>query len=480
MTNLGKIFFTYIFLVTTLSAQLSVSVDTTDVTIGERVTLHIVVSGKDAMAPQLSSICGENIISTSSSTSVQGINGVFTKKQTFEYVFIPTTSCTIEPITVQIDGKDEVSESIDLTVSPMKVTKNSRFILELETDKKKIHVGEPFKLTVVFRQKHNSNAVDSKFALPELKNFWIKEEAQSRKFEEDGYIVQRLSYIVAAQKSGYHTISPARIEIAARTQKQDSWGQWFATLKWRTYFSNDIEVEVLPLPQNVSVVGTFKIEATANTTEVNASEAVNVTVKISGSGNFEDIKGFKPKLKGVGVFDEEPSTKALIEQGQYRGVWSQKIAYVPMHDITIEPFELEYFDLKSNSVKTIQTEPIQIHVNNAAPVTKEPLKIQRAEVKEVIAEAEADSSDGSFVFGLIFGAVIGFLLGMLPWRKWIGRDDSVKTSYKNERDVLTLLLNNLDDDEASKMASQLEAKLYDGKDVIIDKKMLKQLYKKYS
>ncbi len=480
MTNLGKIFFTCIFLATTLSAGLSVSVDATDVTIGERVTLRVVVSGKDAMAPQLSSICGENIISTSSSTSVQGINGVFTKKQIFEYVFVPTSSCTIEPITVQIDGKDETSESIDLTVSPMKVTKSSRFILELETDKKKIYIGEPFKLTVIFRQKHNSNAVDSKFALPELKNFWVKEEAQSQKFEKDGYTVQRLSYIVAAQKSGYHTISPARIDIAARTQKQDSWGQWFATLKWRTYFSNDVEVEVLPLPQNVFVVGTFKIEATANTTEVNASEAVNVTVKISGSGNFEDIKGYKPRLKGVGVFDEEPSTKAFIEQGEYRGVWSQKIAYVPTHDITIEPFELEYFDLKSKSVKTIRTKPIKIHVNNAAPVTKEPLKIKRAEVKEIVEATESSSSDGSFIFGLILGALFGFVLGVLPWRRWVRRDESIKSSYKNERDVLTLLLNHLDDDEVSKMASQLEEKLYDGKDVIIDKKVLKQLYKKYS
>ena len=484
MINLGKIILTCLLMTHVLHAKLNIYVDADKVTIGEQVRLSIVAEGNEVIPPKVTALCGEEIVSTSTSTSVQGINGVFTKKQIFEYTFVPTKSCTVEPISVTVDGQQEMTKPLEITVSPVKVTKNSRFILQLQTDKHRVYVGEPFTLSVIFKQKHGANAVDSKFTLPSMKNFWVKEESEGRKFEEDGYTVQHLSYILAAQKSGYHTIKPARIEIAARTQRQDTWGQWFATLKWRTYFSNELEMEVLPLPDNLSVVGTFQIDAEVDRSEVNASEPVNVTVSIKGSGNFEDIKGFKPKISGVGVFAEEPSTKAAIEQGKYRGVWRQKIAFVPTHDITIPPFTLHYFDLESNRSKTIQTRPISIHVKNAASVTEtKPLQIQRPAVTETAAthnETPSNCSGGSFGWGLGMGLVLGVLLGLLPWRTWQRRyraQESVR--FNDERDVLKVLLNHLDDADAADMAAQLEAKFYEGKAVSIDSKRLKALYKKY-
>ncbi len=486
MTNLGKIIFTCIMASNMLHAKLNVFVDTDKVTIGETVRLGITAEGEKVVPPDIASICGEEITATSTSTSVQGINGVFTKKQTFEYSFVPTKSCTIEPIAVLVDGVKEMTKPVDITVSPVKVTKNSRFILQLESNKKRVYVGEPFTLTVIFKQKHGANAVDSKFTLPPMKNFWVKEESEGRKFEEGGYTVQRLSYVLAPQKSGYHTIKPARIEIAARSQRQDTWGQWFATLKWRTYFSNELEMEVLPLPDNLSIVGTFTIDAEVDTTEVNASDAVNVTVTIKGSGNFEDIQGFKPKITGVGVFEEEPTTKAYIEHGEYKGVWSQNIALVPTRDVTIAPFTLRYFDLEHNRSKTIQTRPITIHVKNSAPKeTPEPLKIQRASVPQTQEvqdhDAPATASGGSFTWGLGLGVFLGVLLGLLPWRIWLRRRKraAVPMHYKNERDMLGILLNHLDDPDAAAMASKLEAKLYEGRSVSIDPKELKALYKKY-
>ncbi len=484
MTNLGKIIFTCILASTALYAKLNVYVDTDNVTIGEQVQLSIVAEGNKVTPPKVNSICGEEIVSTSTSTSVQGINGVFTKKQIFEYLFVPTKSCTIEPVEVSVDGVKELTKPINITVSPVKITKNSRFILQIESNKKRVYVGEPFMLTVIFKQKHGANAVDSKFTLPPLKNFWVKEESEGRKFEENGYTVQRLSYVLAPQKSGYHTIKPARIEIAARTQRQDTWGQWFATLKWRTYFSNELELEVLPLPDNLSVVGTFSISAEVDKTEVNASDAVNVTVIIKGSGNFEDIKGFKPKIAGVGVFEEEPSTKAYIEQGEYQGVWKQKIAFVPTRDFTITPFALHYFDLESNRTKTIQTRPITIHVKNAATMSSpKPLKIKRAKIAQTATVEQDDPSgtfqSGFFVWGFGLGLVLGIFLGLLPWRSWLHRKQTPQMSYKNERDVLSLLLHHLDDADAAAMASKLEAKLYEGRPVHIDAKQLKALYKKY-
>jgi len=482
MTNLGKIFFTCIFLTLNLYGGLDVNVSSRDVTIGERVTLRVSVSGETVQAPKLGSVCGESILSTSKSTTVQGVDGVFRKKDSYDYIFIPTTSCTIAPITVKIDGVDETSKPIDIHVSAMKITKDSPFVLTLQTQKRRVRVGEPFKLKVLFRQKNGNGAVDSKFSLPQMKNFWVKEESVGAKTQKDGFTTQELTYIIAAQKSGYHTIAPARIEIATRSHKKDSWGQWFSALNWHTYFSNTLEMEVLPLPKGISVVGTFKISAIPDVLEVNASEPVNITVRISGSGNFEDIKAYKPQIKGVGIFEEDPVIGAGVSKGRYHGIWSQKIVYVPSADITIEPFILEYFDLRSQSIKSIQTKPIKIHVNTTSDSNDTVLKIQRSSVNDTVAIETAATEDVILVFvlGLIIGTLGGIILTRLPWSEWFSKEKGSKSSYKNERDVLMLLLSHLDDKDAQKMVELLEKKLYDGENSAIDVKELKRLFKRFS
>jgi hypothetical protein len=482
MKNLGKIIVTWMVLYLHVYAGLDVNVSSSDVTIGERVTLRVSVSGTTQEAPKLSSICGHNIISTSKSTTVEGVDGLFHKKDSYDYVFIPTTSCTIQPITLKVDGVDEISKPIDIHVSAMKITKNSPFVLTLQAEKKSVRVGEPFKLNVLFRQKNGNGAVDSKFSLPQMKNFWVKQESVGKKSQKDGFTTQELTYIIAAQKAGYHTIAPARIEIATRTHKKDSWGQWFSALNWHTYFSNSIEMEVLSLPQGVDVVGTFKISAIPDTLEVNASEPVNITVRISGSGNFEDIKAYKPTLKGVGIFQEEPLIGEGIKNGEYRGLWSQKIVYVPNDDTVIEPFVLTYFDLSSQSVKSIQTKPIKIHVNGASDVNETVLKIQRAPVNEAVVQESKSKEEVTLVFivGLVLGLLGGLLLARVPFRSWFAKEEGSPSSYKNERDMLMLLLSHLDDNDAKSMVERLEKKLYEGADSSIDTKELKRLFKRFS
>jgi hypothetical protein len=427
-------------------------------------------------------LCGESIISTSKSTTVQGVDGVFHKKDSYDYVFIPTASCTIAPITVNINGINETSKPIKINVSSIKITKDSPFILTLQTPKKSVRVGEPFKLKVLFRQKNGNGAVDSKFSLPQMKNFWVKKESVGKKTQTDGYTTQELTYIIAAQKSGYHTIAPARIEIATRSHKKDSWGQWFSALNWRTYFSNTLEIEVLALPQKISVVGTFKISAIPDVLEVNASEPVNITVRISGNGNLEDIKAYNPKLKGVGIFEEDPVINAGVSKGEYRGIWSQKIVYVPNVDMIIEPFVLEYFDLSSQSVKSIQTKPIKIHVNGVSDANETVLNIQRSHDNETVSKEPTSTQEPTLVFvlGLIIGVFGGIILARLPWKAWFSKEQGSKSSYKNERDVLMLLLSHLDDKDARSMVELLEKKLYEGERFSIDSKELKRLFKRFS
>jgi hypothetical protein len=52
------------------------------------------------------------------------------------------------------------------------------------------------------------------------------------------------------------------MRVASRSSREDSWGAWIPTIKWKTYFSNELEFSVKALPSGVDLVGNFTIKAT--------------------------------------------------------------------------------------------------------------------------------------------------------------------------------------------------------------------------
>jgi hypothetical protein len=481
MKNLGNILIILVLAASSLMGAISASVDETRVQMGDTVTLTLKASGQDVEKPSITELCGAQITSTSQGTSMRSVNGRFTKEYLFAYTFTPAQDCRIDPVVLKIDGKEERTEPIDIRVVPMTITKDSPFILEMNATKRKVYVGEPLKLVVTFKQRRDTKPVDSKFAPPEVKNFWIKEEAQSRRFEEGENTVTRLTYIIAAQKPGSLAIDPAKIQIATRTASRDVWGQWLPKLKWRTYFSNPLEVEVVPLPEGVSLVGDFTIEATADKEEIDANEAVNVTITVSGSGNFEDIGSLKPEIGGVAVFDEEPKIDGYVEDGKYRGFWKQKLAYVAERSFTVPVMTLRYFDPETGRIETTTTEPIEIRVRGAKPQAKEPLVIARPEAKPKDGGRVAPFTPGSwevpFGAGVLAGLLGGVLLMRLPRGGRSGASGG-KLDINDQKAVLMQLLPHRSDPEVAEMVAILEGNLYGGSYHAVDKKQLKALLKR--
>ncbi len=481
MKNLGNYLIALMMSATTVMGSITASVDATQVQMGESVTFTVKASGQDVEKPAITELCGASISATSQGTSMRSVNGRFTKEYVFSYTFTPVKDCTIDPVALKIDGQEEQSEPVTIRVVPMQITKESPFILEMAPEKQQVYVGEPFKLVVIFKQRRDSKPVDSKFAPPQVKNFWIKEEQQSRRFEEGEYTVTRLSYVIAPQKAGTLAIDPAKIEIATRTASRDVWGQWLPQLKWRSYFSNGVEVEVLPLPEGVTLVGDFSIEATADKEEMEANEAVNVTLKVSGSGNFEDIGSLKPKIEGVALFDEEPKIDGYIENGAYKGHWSQKLAYVADRSFTVPSVALRYFDPQSGTVKTIQSAPLTIRVKNAPSSKAEPLVIERPAAPEQGAAGGTLFAGGwpiPFGAGVFAGALLTLLAMLLPWRRWLERDGTARVDPRDYRAVLVQLLPHRGDPEVDAMVTRLEAHLYGGNAEAVDARALKALLKR--
>lgn len=450
--------------ITLYASGVNAKVDSQKVELGEMVTLSLIISGDDVTKPNIEKLCDSEIVSTSSQTSMQIINSKVSKNYILSYKFMPQKSCKIDPIEVEIDGKIHTSEPLEILVSADAVTKDADFILTLSSDKKELFVGEPFEMTLTFKQKNGAEVVDSKFIPPELTGFWVKSESQPQRSQNESESITKVVYELAPQRYGELNITKAQIQIASRGSSANS---WIPAVKWRSYFSNELTFDVKPLPEGLSLAGDFKIEVAVDRVEVDANEPVNITLEVKGSGNLEDIKSFKPNLQSVAVFDE----KILVDANRL----TQKIAFVSERDFVIPSFSIKYFDTKTKEIKSISTKEISVKVKNAKP--QETLNIKK-ESDQISSDPKSKNRDllemfMLFLSGLIIGASIMFFI-----KKRVS-----KTSYRSSiRDPKTLLMKLLpfkDDQEVKEIIEILEKNIYSNQNIKIDKKVINKIVQRY-
>jgi ElaB/YqjD/DUF883 family membrane-anchored ribosome-binding protein len=473
MKNLGKIVIFLIFFANILNASVTAKVEPKYVYAGDTATYMLTISGNNVKKPLLLDICGNDIVATGSQTSIQSINGNYQKSYTLTYDFVPQKNCTIAPVDVSIDSKIEKSNSVNVEVKPRVQDKNAEFILSFKTSKSELFVGEPFTLTLFLKQRKGAQAVDSKFIAPEFKGFWKKSESQAQRTEDSDYIITKVVYELAPQREGKLTISPAQLKIATRSGR-NNWGTFMPQVQWRTYYSNSVSIKAKALPNNAKLVGDFKLSAIADKKVVHQNEAVNVTVTVVGNGDLEDIESFKPYMDSVNIFDEKIEIKG--------NKLTQKLVFVGDEDFTIPSFELVFFNTKTQKVQKIKTEPISVKVSGSAP-TKE-LKIKRDEnnsiTPQLVSKEVVVVKENYLYIALAFG--VGLILGVLIMLVK-PKSSKVKTSklnIKDEKVLFVKLLPYKEDAEVASILDTLEKNLYSKSKTALDKKVLKEVIKRYS
>jgi len=453
-------------------ASVVASVNSDSVELGDSVTYSLNLSGNNIAKPNINTLCDSDIISTGSSRSINMINGRVEESYMLSYKFIPQKSCEIAPSEVEIDGVIEKSNTVSIKVMPVSASQDKDFILRLESSKNDVLVGESFEVSLIFKQKRGSRAVDSEFSSPEFKGFWIKNESAPTNYVDGVYNVSKVVYTLSAQRQGALEVPNAKMRIAFRVKARDSWGAFIPQVKWKTYFSNNLKINVKALPQNVKFVGDFKIKASVDNTQINANEAVNLSLEVTGTGNLEDMTTFKPSMENANVFDEKIK--------QEKNKITQKMAFVANDDFIIPSFSIKYLDLKTKQIKTISTKEIKIKVKNAK---KEKLVVVKNDIPLSITNNNNESLTLSKMI-MIEIFIVGFILGMLvmyfkPW-KFNKIDKKMKISIKDEKLLLMKLLPYKEDKEVNNILEILENNLYSSEKKEIDKKVLKDILKKYN
>jgi hypothetical protein len=480
---------------------------------GDSAALVITATGEDVKFPQIDSIGGYEVTSTSVSNSTTIVNSDVSHQVSKSYFFTPLKSLNIPPYKVIVDGKEYKTEKLSVKVlKPTASKKGDDFILKIETDKKEAFVGEAINLTVTFKQKIGAKATNIELTEPKLQNFWIKKSKDIEKDEQNGYIVQKLRYLLFPQKSGEYEIKPLRANIGKLVERARRGGifddpffndpffddpffnRLSRDIKWQKIYSNSIKLHIKPLPNNQELFGNFKIEASVDKKRVKANKPVNLTVKVYGEGNIDDVKKFDLDIDDAIVYADDPTISSSLKNGKYMGEFTQKIAIVADKNFTIPSLKLSFIDKDTKKQKTIKTAPIDIEViggESSHVVSKVETSTPKSAIKETTSVKDNDTNSTKteqpnkpfekYLY-LLAGLLIG-VGGMLLTSKLKTREKKEKTILqkikraKSDRELFDLLLPLAkEDDLISETLKKLEKNIYANEKNSIDKEALIEFF----
>lgn len=185
---------------------------------------------------------------------------------------------------------------------------------------------------------------------------------------------------VFPQKAGEITVTPMEMKFVARVVTQQSSGdpffdQFFGNQSARDYElnlnSNKVILNVKPLPissqpDNFSgLTGNFTIKALISRDQLKTNDATNLTITVSGTGNIQHIESLNIDFpSGLDVSDPKITDNINTKGTTISGTRIFEYVIIPRNvgSFTIPAATFSYFDLTSNSFKTISSESFSIKV----------------------------------------------------------------------------------------------------------------------
>lgn len=387
--------------------------------------------------------------STQSSTQIINGNVTSTSTITFTYILMAEKEGTysIPGATIVANGNNYTSNSVSIKVLPpdQSATTGSsgnasrnRSHSGTITDKElfitatasKTNVYEQEAILLTYKVYTQVNLTGLRGDMPDLKGFHTQEvELPTQKtFSLEHYNGRNYNttiwsqYVLFPQQSGKLEIPSITFEgtVSQMVASADPFDAFFNGGSHINVKKNIvtpkvvINVKELPAgkPANFSGgVGEFTLSSSINAQELKTNDAVTIKLIISGTGNMKLINtpevGFP---KDFEIYDPKVDNKFNLTREGLAGSKIIEYLAIPRHagNYTIPPIEFSYFDLKSQSYKTLKTNAYTLNVakgeGNADQVVanftgKEDLKVLGKDIRYIKTGDTNLSKKGDYFFG---------------------------------------------------------------------------------
>lgn len=383
-----------------------------------QLTYSVNQRAKDLRAPEFTDfdyIAGPY---TSQSSSTSFVNGKRTSSfnLTYTYTLIANKegTFTISPATIKVDGEQYTSNGVRIIVLPADQPNNVSAgntntvgqTSQRPTSSQNDNVSEAniFVRTLVSKTRvREQEAILLSYKLyfagvdvaqftnntriPEFKGF-LKQEIESGEIQTELEHYNGRNYQTAIlyrtllfpQRSGDITIEPAQFEAVLRVQNRaqvrsifdDFFGSYTAVNKPIT--APGVTIHVLDLPANKPAgfsggVGQFNLTSKISGTELNANEAVTLTLTIQGAGNMKLLK--TPMVdwpEGFEVYDPKVTNNFKNTTAGVSGTKTIEYLAIPRAGgtYTIPPVRFAYYDTQEQDYRTITTPEYTLNIERAA------------------------------------------------------------------------------------------------------------------
>ena len=326
------------------------------------------------------------------SVSNMWVNGKRTFSKNYSYFLSPIKKgiLSIGQATIEIDKniyktlavKISVSESVSISKDPNDpnyvVNENLHLVAEVSNANPYLNEGISIVYKLYYSPQINVTNV-GEIETPEYENFWSQSikiprlQIERGSFKGDSYnFVTWKKIVLYPQKSGKLDILPLSLDVSVDvpTNRRDFFGNrvYNQVSKKVTAGKRSINVKALPVnaPESFNgAVGKFDIKLNTNKTELNASESLQATVKISGKGN---LKLFSPPSvqvpSSLEKYDPEYKEKVSTSLTGMKGFISNTYTLVPQYQgkYPVSSVEFTFFNPQLNKYETINSDDIIINV----------------------------------------------------------------------------------------------------------------------
>jgi len=328
------------------------------------------------------------------STSYSWVNGVKSFNRSFTYILQPTKKGTFTIKSASIEFNDEIYKTAPIKISVTDAIQQPKdpnspdykagegIHLVAEVSKGNPYVNEP--LTVVYKLYFDPRFVVRnvrEVANPKYNGFWSqhidikKLEAVAGTYNGQDYaMVVWRKVILYPLEAGNKPLEPLSIvlDVDVPTRKRIGFMEtmtYETTRKTVSTGAKSINVKALPekgKPENFTgAVGAFDFTVKASKSQLKAGESLDLVVTASGNGNLKLFQLPKPEFPNAfEVFDPQHKEEVNTPLTGMTGKISDTYTIIPQFKgkYTIKPQSFSYFDLNSNSYKTVTSEPIEITV----------------------------------------------------------------------------------------------------------------------